>query len=202
MVLHPDVALCPQCGAPFELDEQGRCKWCRAIVRVQPDAGASPGGTSVEIAFFELCDSGISLPAPANTVLSGLRMLAIDPRVYQEFTNPAFLAEVRHLISVVQAAGERAADNGLRSWPNWLKDYTVEDMWCFQLGLDLMMWLATLDGVSNEYRRLTLENVENYDWDGDRHVRKALEKYGDGPAELQGLRARIPHTPSASKRRR
>jgi hypothetical protein len=123
-------------------------------------------------------------------------MLGKDERVYREFSNPTFLAEVRNLTGRVQAATERAADNGLTSWPNWLKDYTVEELWCFSLARDLTVCLATLDGVSREHSRLALQSADDFEW--DRHVRKALTKYGDGPDELRGLRARIPLDPPAT----
>jgi hypothetical protein len=77
-------------------------------------------------------------------------MLGRDERVFREFWNPTFLSEVRHLASRVQAAAERAAGQGLRSWPDWLKGYAVEEIWCFRLARDLTVWLATLDGVSGE----------------------------------------------------
>jgi hypothetical protein len=30
------VSTCPNCGAPFELDAQGRCRWCQAVIKVAP----------------------------------------------------------------------------------------------------------------------------------------------------------------------
>lgn len=193
MTTSASAAVCPACGAPMELDEAGRCRWCRATVQVQPmsvrpDPMAAAFGADPRL--FELCDAPLSLPQPPALLLSGLNMLGKDPQVYRQLLNPTLLTEVRDLTGRVQAAGERVADTGRDRYRITITDYVAEEIWCFRLARDLTVSFATLEGVEREKTRLALDGISDLTW--DRRVRKTLTKYGDGPPELRELRARVP----------
>jgi hypothetical protein len=183
----PKADECPNCGAPLELDESGHCHYCGAHISL-PDP-VSDGGT----AEF-LCNDGTGLPLPVFPLLSGLWMLSTDGAARRALGRPGFIEPARCLTAAVEAAGERAADAGLREITIDPKAYTPEELWTFHLARDLIAEIAAVDGVDRESARLAKQTVADTDDAWGRAFKKAEKKLGAEPESLREFRAQIPRS--------
>lgn len=198
---------CANCGAPLELDEAGRCRWCHAHVQQR-----RPNLAVVHYSF----DDQVSLvPANADDCMTSAPFLfltlstlgpalSIEPAV-QEYTRhqPGLHAKIRALSTAVSAAGVRVRDDGLLKddFDDNLKVYTPEEIWLFDLAIDVIAMLGTLGGLPKAKHAQVASNLRSLDQSVDTHTwKKELKKAGAGPAEFRELRAGLPrHTPSPGR---
>jgi hypothetical protein len=201
----PEADLCTNCGAPLELDDGGRCRWCHARVRVeQPWAGQS-AGRGGQTGLIPRDDEAHSSFAPfVYLTLSAFSLLSFEPAV-QAWTHrqPALHQQVRALNAAVVATGVRVRDGGLLEddFDDSLGAYTPDEIWTFDLGIDVIAMLGALDGLRGGTRSQVASDLRSLDqsvlsrtWDKD------LKKAGDGPPAFRDLRAAVPrHTPRPAR---
>lgn len=187
MTDEPTVDVCPNCGAPLELNASGHCHYCGAHVNL-------PAPVSDADTTELLSDDGLGLPLPAFPLLSGLWMLSKDAAAGRVLGRPGFIEPARRLTGAVKAAGERAADAGLRDIAIDPKAYTPEELWSFHLARDLLAELAAVDGVDRDSARLARQTVADTDDSWGHAFKKAEKKLGAEPESLRDLRAKIPQS--------
>jgi hypothetical protein len=196
------VEVCDNCGSPLDLDFDGRCRWCHAHVQIGrlgqqraslgPDSGLVPDGVD---------DCSSSAPF-LYMLLSALGPGLSPERAVQDYLHqePAFRQAVRALATAVSQAGVRVRDAGLLRGDSGdrLKVFIPEEIWTFDLAVDVVRMLCELDGLTEETRARISENVGLVDQERVSHLwRKGLKKAGDGPDEFRELRYRvIRHSPS------
>jgi hypothetical protein len=126
--------------------------------------------------------------------------LSAEPAV-RDFvrSQPGAYEQIRAVTAVASRAGERARDSGqLKSTlDDNLKYYTSDEIWCFDLALDVLAMLAVVPGVSGDARFRALDAVRTLSvtchghfW--HKHVRQAV----DAPADFGNLRSRVPARPA------
>jgi hypothetical protein len=204
----PVIEHCPNCGAPLDL-VAGSCRWCgeHVTMRAAPPRVDYDDEDAAENAVFDAAhdrfgvgdiDSWL-LPIPTGLILSGLATLICD-RAVQAFLEgqPDLLDMARRHTDAVKAAGERAsaAFQGDRdiSQKELFSFYSADEMWTFDLGADLIAWLADVDGVHADKKAGAGQVIEANDFDPQHQdpYTKPLKEAGDGPAGLRELRARVP----------
>ncbi|HET9899441.1 MAG TPA: hypothetical protein VFQ44_31325 [Streptosporangiaceae bacterium] len=113
---------------------------------------------------------------------------------------PEFHADIRALSTAVSTAGARVRDEGrLRSdLDDNLKVYTPDEIWLFDLAVDLIAMLGSVDGLSNQRLAEFKNNVRTLDDEVQSHTwKRGVKKAGTGPARFQELRHRVPqHRPN------
>lgn len=73
-----------------------------------------------------------------------------------------------------------------------LKIYTPEEIWTFDLAIDVVRMLCELDGLTKETRARIGDSVGLIDQERVSHLwHKGLKKAGDGPEEFRELRYRV-----------
>jgi hypothetical protein len=116
---------------------------------------------------------------------------------------PGMYEQVRELGFKVAAAGLRVRDSGqLKSdLDDRLKYYSPDEIWAFDLAVDLIAALAGLEDLSNGARFSAVQSVRDLHATGRGHTwHKQLRHAGSGPLELRALRARVPqHTPNPAR---
>jgi len=187
---------CPNCGAPLELDQGGNCRWCHAHLRTEPRHAPSGHGGGLGLVPPGTDDCGTSAPFLYLTLAALGSGLSYEP-VVREYarTNPGQAARIRALSTAVSAAGVRVRDAGLLkdSFDENLRVYTAEEIWTFELAIDVIAMLGALDGLPGQARARAAEDVRTLDETAHGHTwRKGLKQAGTGPAEFQQLRAEIP----------
>jgi hypothetical protein len=103
--------------------------------------------------------------------------------------------QVRAVSSVVGQAGVRVRDSGqLRNgFDDNLKYYTHDEMWCFDLAIDMLAMLATLPGVSGAVRFRAQDAVRDLNETCQGHwFHKQVRHAVDAPAAFAPLRSRVP----------
>jgi len=129
-------------------------------------------------------------------ILTELAWLA-DDRAIRSFLEgqPDLLELARRLTAAMRSAGERIHDAGFEGqlyMGNADKLLSADEMWAFDLGVDLIAWLAAVDGASKDKQDQAARGIWGHDTSRGVGFEKALKKAGDGPADLRELRARIP----------
>jgi hypothetical protein len=192
----PVVEVCPNCGAPLELDLAGECRWCHARIRTDR---ADP-------AFLRLQDEVRLVPEDADDcttsapflslALSSLSLLGVQPEIKQYMNGqPGLLRQIRMLSTMVSVAGVRVRDAGLLkdSFDSNLDVYTAEEIWTFDLAFDVITLIGAMDGLTGRIRAMTASNMRSLDGYAERHAwKKAMKKAGDGPVPLREFRAAVP----------
>jgi hypothetical protein len=147
------------------------------------------------LAPFELDTAGI--PDFLGLTLSSLGWLSNDDVVQQYIAaEPRALAAIRALSTAVAAAGVRIRDSGRMhgSFDDNLALYSAEEIWMFDLAIDVIAMLSTLGGLTPETRAPIIRNLGPLD---ERvrtlHWKREVHKAGAGPAEFLELRAHVPH---------
>lgn len=192
------VEVCDNCGSPLDLDFDGRCRWCHAHVQIGrlgqqhvslgPDSGLVPDDV-------DNCSSSAPF---LYMLLSALGPgLSTEP-VVQDYLHeePAFRQAVRALATAVSEAGVRVRDAGLLrdGFDENLKVYTPEEIWTFDLAINVVSWLCEFDGLPKNTRAQIGGNVGLIDQEVTSHLwHKGLRKAGDGPEKFRELRDRVPH---------
>jgi len=187
---------CPNCGAPLELDQGGNCRWCHAHLRTEPRHAPSSHGGGLGLVPAGTDDCSTSAPFLYLTLAALGSGLSYEP-VVREYAraNPARATRIRALSTAVSAAGVRVRDAGLLkdSFDEHLGVYTAEEIWTFELAIDVIAMLGALDGLPGQARARAAEDVRTLNETAHGHTwRKGLKQAGTGPAEFQPLRAEIP----------
>jgi hypothetical protein len=197
----PRRVLCPHCGAPLDLDPAvaGQCPSCRGAIRfAEPlrspvtdqasQAGLVPPGLDYEAvaAFIKL-------------TLMSLSLLSGDP-VVQQYASAAPDAQraISELSRAVAAAGTRVRDTGqLRGYFDQdLRYYTAQEIWLFDLAIDVLAMLGALGGLPPRTRASVAQDVRLLDGHVRHRWKKAVRQAGGGPAQFRELRAHVPrHQP-------
>ena len=199
--------MCPNCGAVLELDIDSRCRWCHAHIEVQQP--------SPRRARFESILDGGLVPDAADDCSTSAPFLYLllstlgpglsnEPAIQDHMrTEPVLRQSIRALATAVSDAGVRVRDGGLlrNDLDENLRVYTAEEIWIFDLAVDVAAWLCTLDGMPRKTQAQIVSNVRLLDQDVTAHTwKKELKKAGDGPQKFHELRAKVPrHTPNPSR---
>lgn len=113
---------------------------------------------------------------------------------------PEFHKQIRQLSAAVSEAGVRVRDSGrLRSdFDDTLRIYSPEEIWLFDLAVDVIAMLGCVQGLSSSSLALYKSDVRRLDDEVHTHTWKhALKKAGAGPAQFQELRGGVPrHKPN------
>lgn len=201
------VEVCDNCGSPLDVDIDGRCRWCHARIKVstpqRPQRVAArldvssmvPGGTddcSTSSPFLYL------LLAALGPGLSG------EPAVQKYLRDQEVLHQtVRALAAAVSEAGVRVRDAGLLrdDLDMNLKVYSAEEIWLFDLAIDVVAMMGALDGLPGQTVARTASNLRSLDQEVTSHTwKKGLKQAGAGPERFRELRARVPrHHPRPSR---
>jgi hypothetical protein len=183
------VSACRNCGAPLELDDAGRCRWCHAQVRYESlgsQAGLLPRG---------LDDCSTSAPF-LYLILSAFYLLGTQDAVQQFLArNPGTHQQARALSAAVSAAGVRVRDAGLLKddFDDNLKVYTPDETWTFNLAVDVIARLGGLEGLPPGTHAQIVSDLKSLsDSARSHHWKKELKRAGDGPPQFRELRAAIP----------
>jgi hypothetical protein len=200
MISGPLPSFCPRCNAPLQLDEAGRCGWCRAHLQTVPPQGHPlnvPAGP-VKLLPADVDDMGV---APfIQLTLAVLGLLRFE-RAVQEFVGrePELVRNIVDLSGAVADAGARVRNAGLlkSGFDNNLRVYMPEEIWICNLAIDLIAFLGSLDGLRNGTRAQIANNLRSLDQNTSSHTwKKDVKGAGAGPAQFRELRAAVPyHTP-------
>jgi hypothetical protein len=200
MISEPLPSFCPRCNAPLQLDEAGRCDWCRAHLQTVSPQGHVlnvPAG-SVKLLPADVDDMGV---APfIKLTLAVLGLLRFE-RAVQEFAGrePELVRNIVALSGAVADAGARVRNAGLlkSGFDNNLRVYTPAEIWICNLAIDLIAFLGSLDGLRNGTRAQIANNLRTLDQNTSSHTwKKDVKGAGAGPAQFRELRAAVPyHTP-------
>lgn len=109
---------------------------------------------------------------------------------------PDFHKQIQQLVAEVSAAGVRARDSGQlkNDRDDSLRIYSPEEIWMFDLAVDLIAMLGCMQGLADSSLVLYKRNVRTLDSLVVTHAWKhALKKAGAGPAQFQELRSGAPH---------
>jgi hypothetical protein len=99
----------------------------------------------------------------------------------------------------VSAAGVRVRDAGLvkDSFTENFKPYTPEEIWAFDLAVDVVAMLGSLDGLTGQAKAELAGGLRLLDRDvHSHHWKKEVSQAGQGPEAFRALRAQVPrHIP-------
>jgi hypothetical protein len=204
----PVVDVCPNCGAPWEPDEGGTCRWCHAHIRVEPSPAslsehsfnpfAYPGNPASLVP--DGVDDCMSSAPFIGLILATFSVLSKD-RAVQGYaqSEPGLRERIQALTTAVSGAGVRVRDAGLLedSFDESLGVYTPEEIWLFDLAIDVIAMLSIPEGMVKSTRALVAEDLRNLDEQLVRHKWvNALKQAGEGPDAFRELRAEVPrHIP-------
>jgi hypothetical protein len=198
--------VCPNCGAVLELDIDSRCRWCHAHIEVRQP--------SPRRARFESVVDGGLVPDSADDCASSAPFLylllstlgpglSFEPAV-QDYLRmePVLRQTIRALATAVSEAGVRVRDDGSlkNDFDENLRVYTPDEIWTFDLAIDVAAWLCALDGLQRKTQAQVAGNVRLLDREVTSHYwKKELKVAGDGPRKFHELRAKVPrHKPNPS----
>jgi hypothetical protein len=185
----PTVSLCHNCGAPLELDDAGRCRWCHAQVRYE-SLGSQAG-----LLPRDLDDCTTSAPFLYLT-MSAFYLLGTQDAVQQFLArSPGPHQQMRALAVATSAAGVRVRDAGLLkdNFDNNLKIYTPNEIWTFNLAVDVIARLGELEGLPPSTHAQIVSDLKSLnDSARSHHWQKELRRAGDGVPLFRELRASIP----------
>jgi hypothetical protein len=197
---HPVAERCPNCGAPLELVE-GKCRWCSVPVHLQPGepeagppAAAASGGGPLWLDRSLVPDDvdDQSLDAFVHLMLSTLRYSLGGSQVVQDYLDqhPGMRELVRALSVAVGAAGVRARDEG--PLPGGIRGYTPDEIWAWDLALDLIAMAAGLPGLPGGTRASIADDLRLLEEQRGHMWKHRVKEAGDGPEALRPLRALVP----------
>jgi hypothetical protein len=173
---------------PRDLRKPSRPNWCVAIMLAMygSDTGLIPNGTDCEV-----------LAPFLSLTMSTLNLLGIDPVVRQYVSAaPEAHRAIRELSAAMAAAGVRVRDTTRRHdfFDEHIREFTPEEIWMFDLAIDVIAMLGTLGGLSPGTHAQILDDLRSLDrFPHNHHWQKEVRKAGDGPAVFRELRAHVPH---------
>ena len=180
----------------MRLGPDGTCHWCHAVIHVAaPWFQGTPLDTQAGLLPDDVSKEGVS-PFVSLT-LSSFHLLGVMAPV-REFTHrePGLHATIRALASAVSAAGVRVWDAGLlrSDLDDRIDVYTPDEIWIFDLAVDVIVMLGAVEGLRRDTRVLVGENVRLLDRNvANRAWKKLLKKAMAPPLDLRELRAKVPH---------
>jgi hypothetical protein len=150
--------------------------------------GLVPAGTD---------DCSTSSPFLYLTLASLGPGLSLEPAV-REFAQrePELHQQIRALSTAVSAAGVRVRDSGLLrdDFDDRLRPFTPEEIWLFDLAVDVIAMLGSLEDLPPKARAQVTNNLRSLDQSVHSHGwRKGVRQAGEGPAAFRALRARVTH---------
>ncbi len=104
--------------------------------------------------------------------------------------------QVRDLVTAVSAAGVRVRDYGLikSDFDDNLRVYTAAEIWCFDLAIDVLAMLGSVDGLTPSTLAQFKSDVRRLDDEvNSHHWKHELKKAGAGLPQFQQLRQVVPH---------
>jgi hypothetical protein len=143
-------------------------------------------------------DYGATAPF-VNYSLFALAMLEDEPSVEQYGrANPDARRAIYALSGAVGRTGRRVRESGQNSKADFqyenLKLYTAEEIWMFDLAIDVVAMLTTGGGLGQDNRMMVQDHLRWADKDThSSHWKREVHKAGDGPPEFRELRAHVPH---------
>lgn len=191
------MVVCPHCGEALALDSAvaGQCQTCYGHVRF---AHPSQSPFAHMTGDIDLVPRGLDYDVVAPFIyltLTTLGLLSSESVVKQYASaQPEAQQAIRELAQAVAAAGTRVRDTGQMrdSFDENLRYYMAEEIWLFDLAIDVIAMLGTLGGLPpgtrariNEDLRLLDNNVHSHHW------KKEVRQAGDGPAQFRELRAHV-----------
>jgi hypothetical protein len=194
------AGVCGNCGAPLELDDSGKCVWCHAQIRVEPPRERRVSGFSASL-VPDGTDDCFTVSPFLYLLLAVLGDGLRGQQVVQDYLSrhSGLRQQIRALSTAVSAAGVRVRDAGLvkDSFSEDFEPYTPEEVWTFDLAVDVVAMFAVLDGLSGQARAELASDLRSLDRNvHSHHWKKEVSRAGDGPEAFRALRARVPrHTP-------
>jgi hypothetical protein len=132
-----------------------------------------------------------------DLTLTSLRLLSADAVVEQYVAaEPEAHRAIRELSATMAAAAVQVRDSGQMhdSFDDNLRLYTAEEIWMFDLAIDVVAMLGTLGGLTSGHRVQIIDNLKSLDDDVRTHRwKKEVHRAGDGPPQFRDLRAHVPH---------
>lgn len=150
------------------------------------EAGLVPNGLDYEVVapFIYLTLTTLYL---LGTEAAVKEYLSVEPEAHQA---------IRELCTAVAAAGVRVRDSGQvrNQYDVRMGLYTAEEMWLFNLAIDVIAMLVALGSFSPGTRALLSSDLQTLDeHSSSHHWKKEVKKAKDGPAQFRNLRAHVPH---------
>ncbi len=129
--------------------------------------------------------------------MTTLDLLGSDPVVRQYISaEPEAHRAIRELSAAVAAAGVRVRDTTKRHdfFDEHIREFTPEEIWIFDLAIDVVAMLGTLGGLNPATRAQILGDLRSLDYHPhSHHWKKEVRRAGDGPEAFRDLRAHVPH---------
>jgi hypothetical protein len=139
-------------------------------------------------------DYPLGLPVFMRTIMAALLTLGRDEAVQQFVGGGERGAMIFEMSRGVIPAGERALGSGLLKdrYDESLRPYTPEEVWAFDLLIDVIAMLASLQGL--ETRSAVTDKVKSLTDTAHRHEwTTCVRRAGAGPENLRDLRGQVPH---------
>ena len=132
--------------------------------------------------------------------MTTLDLLGSDPVVRQYIhAAPEAHRAIRQLSTAIAAAGVRVRDTTTRHGflEEHLREFTPDEIWLFDLAIDVIAMLGTLGGLSPSMHAQVLSDLRSLDdYPHSHHWKREVRKAGDGPEAFRDLRAHVPrHKP-------
>jgi hypothetical protein len=212
MPVNPQAPACPSCGAPLELDVEGRCRWCQAVVVVAPPPAAGrtrvdPFDDQLHLVPDSVDEDDLSLPTGIANILTTLSLLSRQVAVQDYLDHVPGLREgIRSLSTVVSGAGRRIRDSGEGDQDN-PANYTPDEIWATDLALDVVAMLSLPEGASGSAQAAARTTLGIYDKEPEKdpmgifykeHLKERrtwqqlLEAAGPGPEAFRRMREQVP----------
>jgi hypothetical protein len=131
-----------------------------------------------------------------------LTLATLGPGLAREHAVEAYLSaepglrqKIRQVSTAVGAAGVRVRDAGLLkdSFDQNLRVYTPEEIWTFDLAIDVIAMLGTLDGLPGGTRASIVDTLHLLSQSAHSHTwKKDVKNAGQGPEAFRELRAQVP----------
>jgi hypothetical protein len=201
MTVNPQAVACPNCGAPLELDVEGRCRWCQAMVVVDPPRAAGrtrvdPFDDRLYLVPDSVDEDVLSLPSGLANILTTLTLLSHEVAVQDYLDNvPGLRQEIRSLSTVVSGAGRRIRDSDgaqREGDQNSPANYSPDEIWATDLALDVVALLSSLEGVNVNAHVASRTTLDIYAKEERRTWQQRLDAAGPGPEAFRQLREQVP----------
>jgi hypothetical protein len=221
MAVNPQALECPSCGAPLELDVEGRCRWCEVPVLVAPAPAAGrtridPFDDQLHLVPDSVDEDDLSLPPGIANILTTLSLLGREVAV-QDYLDqvPGLRQGIRTLSAVVSGAGRRIRDSGQGGDQDNPANYTPDEIWATDLALDVVALLGVVEGgVSGSAQAAVRNTLGIYDKEPEkdpmgifykvdleerRTWQRLLDAAGPGLDAFREMREQVPARPTKAQ---